>query len=644
MGCPDQIIPDGKIHRFQGAGDKAGAKNGFYVLYADGTPAGAYGNWRTQPEAIKWRAQPSEPINLARQAELKAQLAAAKKERAAEEAAKHASAAQQAQAEWDAAKNAHADYPYLCEKKVGTHGIKETADGRLIVPVYDIITGKIVSVQHIDQTGAKKFLFGSAVAGGYYHLGVESKKLIVIATGFATAATICEARPDASVLMAFSDSNILAVAKAERKKNKRAKIIIAADNDLGKTKEVAGQEVMYNPGLEAAQEAAEAVNGLVAIPTRSVNPEKKCDWNDIASAEGIEVVKAAFDTVQQLIGAMADRIEVKPIEWEWHERIPRGEVTVVDGDPGLGKSIWSLDLAARKSIGGIYPGGEQCKIGNSILISAEDTQSTIILRLLAAGADLSKIRLVESAFETAGGELEVLTLPDHADRLEELIRADKAELLVIDPLSAFVSEKVDSHRDSSIRRVLAHLARLAHRTGCAIILIRHLNKQASLANAIYRGGGSIAIIGQARAGFLIGLDPTDKNPEDQRRVFAHNKFNLLRRMPSLAFRVLTGENDQGVAHLEWDREPCNLTADDLLMTAPKPRNSGALDRAKEFLQLELANGPRPSIELEALARSKDITDSTHRRATKALRLDKYQEEFHGPFFTALPGARAKKEI
>jgi AAA domain-containing protein len=339
---------------------------------------------------------------------------------------------------------------------------------------------------------------------------------------------------------------------------------------------------------------------------------------------------------------MASDIVPRDPEWEWENRTPRGEVSVFDGDPGTGKSFLSIDLAARKSRGRAYPDGARCELGRVILISAEDSESTIVSRLIVHDADLTNIRIIPSAFERDDGELEIITLPDHLRQIEAVVRADNAKLLVIDPLSAFVSEKIDSHRDASIRRVMAGLTRLAQRTDCTIILIRHLTKQVALENALYRGSGSIGIIGAARSSFLIGMDPTDQGPVEERRVvFAHAKANLGPKTPSLAFGIRVAEGDL-VAHVEWCADECKLTANDLLMTAPKPKNRDALKRAMEFFQLELKDGPVESTVLDALADEKGISKATRTRAR--LKLGVRSDKEGRKWYLSLPDQNIREDV
>jgi putative DNA primase/helicase len=628
--CDGEIIADGKLHRYRGPGDDAGTKDGFYVLHLDAVAAGSFGHWRIHPDAIKWHVEGGADFDPKQGAAITKQIAAAKATREKELAEQHANAAEQARAVWAEAHDADADHPYLVAKRVGTHGLKE-AKGRLLVPVY--IDGALASLQSIDEKGEKKFARGGKVAGGSYRIGGKPGDLIYLVEGFATGASIYEAIEGASpVVVAFSAGNLLAVAQALRKKYRKAAIVIAADND---------QATEGNPGIAWARKAAEAVRAQVAIASLKADPSAKCDFNDVARIDGAEVVRAALDEARGLLGVSAASIVVIPTKWEWWHRFPSGEVIMIDSDPNLGKTTLVTDLAARKSRGLAWPDGELCEAGNVIIVSAEDSSNTLVGRLTAHDADLSRIRIVSGNFQRDGAT-QVLTLPEHAGELEKIIRADKARLMFIDPLTGIISEKVDSHRDSSVRRVMGVISHLAQSTGCTIICIRHLTKQAAIENALYRGGGSIAIIAAARAGFILGFDPNDKAPVAERaRIFAHLKYNLGPQTPSLAFRIRAGEGES-FAHVEWIEGGSPLTPNELLLAPAKPRNADALDRAVDFLKLELAPGQRRSTELEAAADAAGISKSTFERARKTLKTVSFRTE--GIWYTSLKNSNSSKEI
>ena len=290
----------------------------------------------------------------------------------------------------------------------------------------------------------------------------------------------------------------------------------------------------------------------------------------------------------------------RPVEWLWEGRIPYGELTLLVGDPGVGKSLLTCWLAARVAGGGGY----------ALLVSAEDDPArTIRPRLEAAGADLRKVGLLQAR---AGGVEDVVTLPADADRITNIVRDTGARLLVVDPLSAHLEESVNSWRDQSVRRALAPLARAAQTTGCAVVVVAHLNKLRG-AEATYRVGGSIGIPAAARSVLLLARDPDD--PDGDQRVLAHAKSNLAPLAASLALRVVAPPARGGQPRLEVLGEVDHSARDLLNEQAIEP---AARDDAKEFLLEALADGPRPAKELFREAREAGVSEITLRRAAKTL--------------------------
>jgi AAA domain len=290
-------------------------------------------------------------------------------------------------------------------------------------------------------------------------------------------------------------------------------------------------------------------------------------------------------------------------------RIFRGKLHLAEGDPDLGKTTAALDLAARVSTGASMP---DCTPGIAaagvVIASAEDgLADTIRPRLEAAGADLERIVALTAIVDAHGERMP--GLPSDLAAIEAAIARVDAALVIIDPLMAYLDATVNSWRDQDVRRALAPLARLAERTGCAIVAIRHLNKSAG-SHALYRGGGSIGIIGAARVALLVAQDPDD--PE--RRILATVKNNLAPHPPSLAFRLL-GDERHGAARIEWLGES-KLGASALLAMPADEDERGALDEACEVLRTILADGPVPAKEAEREAYAAGLSRATLLRARK----------------------------
>jgi hypothetical protein len=276
-------------------------------------------------------------------------------------------------------------------------------------------------------------------------------------------------------------------------------------------------------------------------------------------------------------------------------------------------------------------------VGNTIILSAEDGEKdTIKPRLEAARADCQ--RVIIPPLELSDGRF--LTLPDHTKALERANRATAASLVIVDPLSAFMNPKLNSNRDEDVRQALTPLRSTAERTGAAIIVIRHLTKGSGGTNPIYRSGGSIGIIGAARAGHLVARDPID----DKVRLFVPYKYNLSEKAPGLRFRLIRDESDKA-AHIEWIKSDTSgdYSARDLLRAAVaqddnrSERDSSKLAEAIRFLVAALMNGPRLVREVEAAAENHGIRPKTLRSGREKLKVETDKEKkFDGDWIWRLP--------
>ena len=283
------------------------------------------------------------------------------------------------------------------------------------------------------------------------------------------------------------------------------------------------------------------------IGDRKPSPARPIPFPEpVASAPIVEELPFADRSDDPDLLTLAD-VQPTRVRWLWPGYVPLAKVTILDGDPGLGKSTIMLDLAARGSVGGTTPTGQPLTRFDTIIVTNEDDASdTIRPRLDLAGGDASRVHLRTD-----------LTLPDDAEILEDNISAKSAKLVYIDPIVAYLGEKVRTASDHHIRRALAPLVDIARRQGCAIVAIRHLNKQSG-SDAVYRGGGSIGFAGLARAVLAVGRDPDD--PE--RFVLAPVKINVARRPTSLAYR-LEAAGPYEPARVAWDGES-DHTAESLI--------------------------------------------------------------------------------
>lgn len=291
-------------------------------------------------------------------------------------------------------------------------------------------------------------------------------------------------------------------------------------------------------------------------------------------------------------------VPAQRIDWLWRDRLARKKITVLDGDPGLGKSTVTLDIAARISTGAAFPGETVTRPPGSVLIlSAEDDAAdTLRPRADAAGGDPGRICIRQFVPEWDGRLESPITerpvsIPEDIPALEADIRAFGADLLIIDPFVAYLPASIDSHKDQDVRRALSQFKNLAERTGIAILLIRHLSKAVG-ASALMRGGGSVGIIGAARFGLLVARDPDDP----ARRLIATTKSNLAIESETIAYRLESVEGTD-VARVVWDGTS-QLRADELVRPPEDEAEKQDRSFAEEWLRETLANGSVPARDIE----------------------------------------------
>jgi len=294
-----------------------------------------------------------------------------------------------------------------------------------------------------------------------------------------------------------------------------------------------------------------------------------------------------------------------PIDWLWPGRLAAGTLALLDGDPGQGKSLLTLDLAARLSMGRPWPDGQPVAApADVLLLACEDSlQQTVRARLGAAGADLERIHVCQ--VRSPAGEKRWPTFPDDLPLVAAALRTTGARLVVIDPLLAFLSAGISNLNDQLLRRALDPLAALASEARAAFLLVRHLTKRQQGAGALYRGAGALALIGAARTAFLAGHDAT----ADQ-HLLACTKNNLGPLAPTLAYRVDETAGQPGIAWLGSVVQ----TADEIVTQPRTERLPGPLAEALAFLQDVLAHGPTPATAVLRQALAQGIARRTLDRA------------------------------
>ena len=362
--------------------------------------------------------------------------------------------------------------------------------------------------------------------------------------------------------------------------------------------------------LDADKAGEDACKCLAALlpDTVSVTRIQPCmkDWNDVlvhrAEIPNRNYFKSIVlkelskpETVK--IIRMSD-VELTPVEWLWKPYLPFGKLSVLQGNPGEGKTYFAMHLAAACTNGKLLPNMERMEPFNVIYQTAEDgLGDTVKPRLIEAGADLDRVLVIDDS------EVQ-LTLSD--ERIEKAIVENNARLVIIDPIQAYLGADVDMNRANEVRPIFMRLGQVAQRTGCAILLIGHLNKAAGM-QSLQRGLGSIDIAAAVRSVMFIGKlkhDPT-------MRILTHEKSSLAPPGASLAFSL----GDEG--GFRWVGE-YDITADEML-SGIEPQRETKTQQAKDLICTLLAGGKQVlSEDIDKAALERGIPGRTVRDAKREL--------------------------
>lgn len=362
--------------------------------------------------------------------------------------------------------------------------------------------------------------------------------------------------------------------------------------------------------LDADKAGEDACKRLAALlpDTVSVTRIQPCmkDWNDVlvhrAEIPNRNYFKSIVlkepskpETVK--IIRMSD-VELTPVEWLWKPYLPFGKLSVLQGNPGEGKTYFAMHLAAACTNGKLLPNMERMEPFNVIYQTAEDgLGDTVKPRLIEAGADLDRVLVIDDSDVQ-------LTLSD--ERIEKAIVENNARLVIIDPIQAYLGSDVDMNRANEVRPIFMRLGQVAQRTGCAILLIGHLNKAAGM-QSLQRGLGSIDIAAAVRSVMFIGKlkhDPT-------MRILTHEKSSLAPPGVSLAFSL----GDEG--GFRWFGE-YDITADEML-SGIEPQRETKTQQAKDLICTLLAGGKQVlSEDIDKAALERGIPGRTVRDAKREL--------------------------
>ena len=358
---------------------------------------------------------------------------------------------------------------------------------------------------------------------------------------------------------------------------------------------------------KAGEDACKRLAALLpdTVSVTRIQPTRK-DWNEVLAHRAeipnrnyfkSVVLKEPSKPKMVKIIRMSD-VELTPVEWLWKPYLPFGKLSVLQGNPGEGKTYFAMHLAAACTNGKLLPNMERMEPFNVIYQTAEDgLGDTVKPRLIEAGADLDRVLVIDDS------EVQ-LTLSD--ERIEKAIIENNARLVIIDPIQAYLGADVDMNRANEVRPIFMRLGQVAQRTGCAILLIGHLNKAAGM-QSLQRGLGSIDIAAAVRSVLFIGKlkhDPT-------MRILTHEKSSLAPPGVSLAFSL----GDEG--GFRWVGE-YDITADEML-SGIEPQRETKTQQAKDLICTLLAGGKQVfSEDIDKAALERGIPGRTVRDAKREL--------------------------
>ena len=316
----------------------------------------------------------------------------------------------------------------------------------------------------------------------------------------------------------------------------------------------------------------------------------------------------------------ASEVTPKEVRWLWYPYIPFGKVTLLQGDPGDGKSKLMLSLAALLSKGALLPFSDEEERNEPMTViyqtTEDDADDTVVPRFNAASGDGEKLIFIKEDEKN-------LTFGD--DRIRQAIEKCNAKLLILDPMSSYIGGDCSMNNANETRTEFNHLIAVAKDTGCAIVIIAHMNK-AKDTSPLYRTNGSIDIAGAARSILAVTRTGNKGNPAE--RYLVQVKSNLAPMGSAILFEVA----DKGVNFLD----ELELSAEDAF-AASAPRLGRPNDRetaAMDFIRGLLSDGRRSATECEAKLEAAGFKKSTYKKSKKKAGVHSVKEGFS--WFWTLP--------
>ena len=372
-------------------------------------------------------------------------------------------------------------------------------------------------------------------------------------------------------------------------------------------------------------EVAEYNEALLRLPERG---DKKTNGGLPAVDVDADYVPLAPDALSSVCAA---EVKMKPIQWLWPERFAIGKLGIIAGLPDVGKGQILASIAAAITTGGHWPCNEgSAPKGRVVLLSGEDDlEDTVVPRLAAAGADLTRVRIAGMVVRNSDNKKKrMFSLITDLEKLEQtILEVGDVRVILIDPITAYMGVKqIDSFRINDVRAVLAPVVEMAARLGISIISVMHFNKKTDETNALLRISDSLAYGATARHVYAAIDDA-----ENKRKLFVKAKNNLARYdQQSLAYHLtckFVGPDLNIIgAYIEWEPQPVTVTATEAMQAATSSAAPKALSSAIEFLEKFLADGPRYRDDVTDAAEASMITDHTLRRAKDQLQIISEKEK------------------
>jgi DNA polymerase I-like protein with 3'-5' exonuclease and polymerase domains len=321
-------------------------------------------------------------------------------------------------------------------------------------------------------------------------------------------------------------------------------------------------------------------------------------------------------------------VEIEDFDWIWPDRFALRKIGLVVGLPDEGKGQLLSYIIARITRAAEWPCGEgYAPLGNAILLSAEDdTKDTITPRLIAAGADLKRVTIINMVQEATGTERMFSLISDLAALRQKIVDVGNVKVVVIDPVSAYLGiGQADSFRATDVRAILGPLKVLAEELEVAVIGIMHFNKKTDVTNLLLRVSDSLAYSAASRHVYGVVDDP-----DNRRKLFVRGKNNIAKTaQKTLAYSF--DDCEVGISkktgrvvrapYIVWEPDPIDITATEALSAAAENKSPSARDNAKHFLKALLGNGPVESKEVQDAAKENGISAATLRRAAKDLHVE-----------------------